>query len=235
MENRLERLQRQINHWFHDQDLLKMALTHRSFAYEKKGVKSVNNERLEFLGDAILDLVISEYLYCTYPHLSEGAMTKLKAIVVSSKSLFAKAYELGLGEYLLLGRGEDLTGGRSRSSLLADVLEALIGAIYLDQGLEEARSFILEHLSGDIQNLYEGNQIKDYKTELQELIQGKKGMIPSYLTIKELGPDHKKEFVVQVMLEETVIGQGQGRSKKEAEQMAAQEAWESMKKREAEG
>lgn len=235
MELRIKRLQEHLNIFFEREDLLKVALTHRSHAYERKGIKIENNERLEFLGDAILDLVISEHLYRAYPHLSEGAMTKIKAIVVSSSVLYARAHELGLGEYLFLGRGEDLTGGRSRSSLLADVFEALIGAIYLDQGLEKVRHFILEQLIGDIEYLYGGNHIKDYKTELQELIQGEKGIIPFYETIKELGPDHKKEFIVQVILQGKTLGQGRGRSKKEAEQMAAQKAWESLTGNEAEG
>lgn len=235
MEIKIERLQRHLNIYFQREELLKVALTHRSHAYERKGIKIENNERLEFLGDAILDLVISEYLYLTFPHLSEGAMTKIKAIVVSSRVLSSKASALGLGEYLFLGRGEDLTGGRRRSSLLADVFEALIGAIYLDQGIEKVRTFILQHLQGDIHHLSSGDYIKDYKTELQELAQSEKGIIPLYEIIEELGPDHKKEFIVQVILEEKALGQGRGRSKKEAEQMAAQRAWKSLTGKKAQG
>lgn len=230
MQMRLKQLQKHLNLSFHQENLLQTALTHRSHAYECRRKGRDTNERLEFLGDAVLDLIISEYLYRQYPHLSEGAMTKIKAIVVSSQLLSRKAATLGLGKYIFLGRGEVLTGGRSRSSLLADVFEALLGAIYLDQGLESVRAFVLKHLLPEIERLYQGDYINDYKTELQELIQGQQGTIPQYHTIAERGPDHQKEFLVEVRLRGEVLGLGQGRSKKEAEQQAAHQAWKRLVK-----
>ncbi len=221
----LKRLQKTIGLSFDREELLQMALTHKSHVNECESRRLKDNERLEFLGDAILELVISEYLYRQYPRSPEGQLAKMKGIVVSAPVLAEKSRELKLGDYLFLGRGEDLTGGRRRASILADVFEALIGALYLDQGLEVTREFILQYLGEDVRSAYRGNHIQDYKTGLQELVQARTGELPLYQTVKEDGPDHQKEFTVQVILDERVMGEGRGSTKKEAEQEAAREAF----------
>jgi ribonuclease-3 len=206
--------------------LLRQALTHGSYAYEHPGVP--NNQRLEFLGDAVLQLAVSEYLYLVYPRKSEGELTKLRAAVVCEPSLVKVAQELGLGEALLIGRGEEISGGRQRPSILADAFEAVLGALYLDQGLEAAVRFALSKLEPLVEAVLQGRQERDYKTELQELLQQHSRDNATYVILKEEGPAHAKCFTAGVFWQGQCLGRGDGRSKKEAEQHAAKEALERM-------
>ncbi len=201
-----------------------LALTHSSFAHEK-GRPHDHNERLEFLGDAVLELIISSYLYNSYPGLLEGKLTKLRSDLVCETSLAAISGAIQLGGLLRLGRGELAAGGSRRPSLLADALEALIGAIYLDLGLESCRRHVLELYEPLLVDLQEGLLRKDYKTLVQELAQAQFGITPEYRIIRESGPDHDKIFQAEIVLDVKTIGQGMGRSKKESEQAAAKEAW----------
>ncbi len=204
--------------------LYEKALTHSSFAHER-GQRRSNNERLEFLGDAVLELVISDYLYEAYPHLPEGKLTRLRADLVCEASLARLAFELNLSEYLRLGKGELMGGGASRPSLLGDTVEALIGALYLDLGLGKCRQYVLDLYKPIMKELQEGVLNRDYKTLLQEFSQARYAITPSYRIIHARGPDHDKEFEAEVVLTGEAIGSGRGRSKKEAEQAAAKEAW----------
>ncbi len=212
------------NFGIRDNKLLKEALTHRSYIHEYrvKGLK--DNEELEFLGDAVLGLVISDYLYRRYPEYSCGELSKLKAVIVSEKILSKRAKTLGIGRYLLLGKGEERAGGRDRPSILSDALEAIIGALYLDRGLETARHFILREFSEEIDSLVKRKYLQDYKGWLQEIIQARFKRKPRYQVIGERGPQHRKVFTVEARLGKRVMGRGRGRSKKEAEQRAAQQA-----------
>lgn len=204
--------------------LYEQALTHSSYAHEK-GKGHTHNERLEFLGDAVLELIISEYLYETYPQLSEGKLTKLRADLVCEASLSRLAFAVNLGCYLRLGKGEKVGGGSSRPALLGDTMEALIGALYLDLGLAKCRYYILELYKPIFIDLQEGILSRDYKTLLQEFAQARYSITPYYRIISESGPDHEKIFVAEVLLTDEAIGHGCGKSKKEAEQAAAKEAW----------
>ncbi len=208
-------------------NLFEQALTHTSYAHEKKQHGN-HNERLEFLGDAVLELVISDYLYYTYPELPEGKLTKLRADLVCEASLARLAFELDIGQYLRLGKGEKTGGGFSRPSLLADAVEALIGALYLDLGLEHCRSHVLDLYKPILEELQEGVLCRDFKTLLQEFSQARFAVTPFYRIINESGPDHKKVFEAEVILASNTVGSGQGRSKKEAEQAAAKEAWQNL-------
>lgn len=214
---------------FNDSALLDEALTHKSYVNERKGSSQSHNERLEFLGDAVLSLIVSDYLATRYPQLSEGALSKLKAKLVSEPSLAAAARRLDLGVRLRLGRGEELSKGREKTSLLADGLEAVIAAVYLDGGLEAGRAFTLDALSEELGHI-ESSQTKpgddDYKTRFQEWCQRRYELLPRYITVHETGPDHQKRFRVEVSVGEQVVGCGQGYSKKEAEQAAAKLALE---------
>jgi ribonuclease-3 len=218
-----EALESRIGYVFNDKSVLKTALTHSSFANEAKR-RAACNERLEFLGDSVLSLCVSAYLFNEFPDLPEGDLTRLRAAVVSEAPLAEVARTLGIGEFLLLGRGEEVTGGRARASVLADAIEALIGAIYLDAGLEAARTFVIGQLSPVIQSAVKGKGFKDYKTELQELLQQGELQSLEYVIVNEEGPDHYKSFTAQVLKDGKVIGEGEGRSKKEAEQQAAHKA-----------
>lgn len=215
---------------FRDTGLLTTAMTHSSYANEHRDQHIQNNERLEFLGDSILGLVSADYVYHRYPHLPEGQLTKLRAAVVCEKTLYEVAKELGLDQLLLLGRGEENGGGRKRPSILADSVEALIGAIYLDGGLEPARAFILSFLPAKVDLAEAGGAFRDYKTALQEIVQKNRQETLSYHLSGESGPDHDKRFTVQVLLNSNIFAEGTGRSKKEAEQMAAKAALELMGK-----
>ncbi len=203
------------------------ALTHSSFAHER-GRRRLHNERLEFLGDAVLEVIISDYLYQKYPQLSEGKLTKLRADLVCEASLARIAYGLNLGQYMRLGKGEIVGGGASRPSLLADTIEALIGAHYLDRNFEVCREKVLELFSPILQELQEGDLRRDFKTLLQEFTQARYAVTPSYRIVRESGPDHEKTFSAEVMLAADIVGAGEGRSKKEAEQAAAKEAWNNL-------
>ena len=214
---------------FNDSTLLDEALTHKSYVNERKGSSQNHNERLEFLGDAVLSLIVSDYLAKRYPQLSEGALSKLKAKLVSEPSLAAAARRLDLGVRLRVGRGEELSKGREKASLLADGLEAVIAAVYLDGGLEAGRVFTLDVLSeelGYIESLQTKPGDDDYKTRFQEWCQRRYELLPRYATVRETGPDHQKLFHVEVSVGEQVVGCGQGHSKKEAEQAAAKRALE---------
>ncbi|MBC8569256.1 ribonuclease III [Zongyangia hominis] len=219
-------LEKVIGYSFENAKYLQIALSHTSYVNEvKKG--AVSNERQEFLGDAVLSIVVSDYLFKHYSHLPEGELTKLRASLVCEKSLCEFAHMIGLGQYLYLGRGEELMGGRERPSILADAFEALIAAIYLDGGMEHAKRFILGFVKKQVEK-EKKVFFKDYKTTLQEIIQQNKEEQLSYVLVQESGPDHDKHFVVEVHLNSNVIGKGEGRSKKDAEQMAAKEALELM-------
>ena len=211
---------------FQNKDLLHEALSHSSYANEKKKQRQ-SNERLEFLGDSVLSIVVSQHLFQSFPDLPEGELTKIRAALVCEKSLHRFALQIRLGEFLLLGKGETHTGGRERPSILADAFEAVIAAIYLDAGLEAARAHILRFIP---KNIPENRSMLfgDYKTALQEVIQKNPEEKVEYILISESGPDHSKTFAVEVCLNSNVIGKGSGRSKKEAEQMAAKEALELM-------
>jgi len=222
--DKLINFQRSIEYIFKETNLLQTALSHPSYVYENNLPHYKNNQRLEFLGDAVLGLIVSEIIYEKYPHLPEGNMTKVRAKVVKESTLARIAKEISLGEMLYLGKGEELTGGRRRSSTLADSLEALIGAIYIDGGLENAMSFIKEHFYLEIDKTIKGQTFKDFKSTLQELIQKNFEEKLFYEVIKETGPDHDKTFTIQVRLSKRVLGKGIGKSKKEAEQAAAESA-----------
>lgn len=213
-------LESKIGYQFKQKELLTQALTHSSFSNEQKINKYKNYERLEFLGDAVLELLSSKFFYLNYPDMTEGQMTKLRSSMVCEPALAFCARDLNLGSYILLGKGEELTGGRERDSIISDVMEAVIGALYLDGGLEEAETFIHKFILSDL----ESKQLfYDSKTILQEDIQKAGGNL-HYELLEESGPDHDKQFKVAAMLDETVIGQGVGRTKKAAEQKAAYEA-----------
>ena len=215
---------------FHDTGLLTTAMTHSSYANEHRDQHIQNNERLEFLGDSILGLVSADYVFHRYPNVPEGQLTKVRAAVVCEKTLYEVAKELGLDHHLLLGHGEEMGGGRQRPSILADSVEALIGAIYLDGGLEAARSFIMTFLPAKVDLAEAGHAFRDYKTALQEIVQKNRQETLQYRLSGESGPDHDKRFTVQVLLNSNIFAEGVGRSKKEAEQMAARSALELMGK-----
>jgi ribonuclease-3 len=219
-------LQERIGYLFRDPRLLQHALTHKSYANENK--LPYHNERMEFLGDAVLNLVVSEHLMTTCPASTEGDLSRLRAAVVSEPSLAAVAREVGLGEYLLLGRGEEQTGGRNKDSLLADCLEALIAAVYLDGGKDGAAALILRFFEDLIKRTCAARGTLDYKTELQELCQERLKLLPEYKVVSESGPDHQKQFEVELTIKGLLYGRGSGRSKKEAEQRAAKEALEKL-------
>lgn len=220
----LETFQQQIQYTFCNRELLMQALTHSSYANEHKHWQISSNERLEFLGDAILDLIISEYIYKEYPALPEGELTKLRASVVCEPSLAEGARKIRLGDFLYLGKGESFTGGRARDSILADAFESIIGAIYLDSTMEHAKHHVLNILIPFIDKMQNDHVYMDFKTHLQEIIQKSSKESIEYHIIKEMGPDHNKEFYVEVRHNKTVLGTGKGKSKKEAEQNAAWQA-----------
>ena len=213
---------------FSKAELLHKALTHTSYANEFKTRIVEHNERLEFLGDAILDAIISDELFRRYPNLSEGELSKARAVIVCEESLAESAQALDIGPYLLLGRGENATGGRERASILADAFEAIIGAIYLDSGIENCRTFILKYLGADIEKISSGHYSRDYKTLLQEVVQKKPNHKIQYQLEDATGPDHNKVFTISVLINGEKMGIGVGKSKKEAEQKAAREALQKM-------
>ena len=225
MEN-IGNFEKIIGYDFRNKALLEQALSHSSYANEKKTAGG-SNERLEFLGDSVLSIVVSDYLYKHFTQVAEGELTKLRASLVCEKSLHIFAQQIHLGDYLKLGKGEENTGGRERPSILADAFEAVIAAIYLDGGMEPAAKHILRFMPEDIEH---GRKpaFSDFKTVLQEIVQKNPEEKVEYVLIGEEGPDHNKRFVVEVRLNSQVIGKGKGRSKKEAEQLAAREALELM-------
>ncbi len=207
-----------IGYQFQNVELLQQALTHSSYANERHLGKHTDNERLEFLGDAVLEIITSEFLFHTYPDYPEGELTRLRASMVCEPTLAFCTRELELGKYLLLGKGEAQTGGRERKSILSDALEALIGAIYLDGGFANAKEFVFRFVLNDIEHK---QLFFDSKTILQELVQGNSSKELHYSLVSEEGPDHDKKFIVEAKIGDTVYGQGAGRTKKSAEQEAA--------------
>lgn len=217
----MKSLEEKLGYTFQDKSLLENALTHSSCANESKG-RLHSNERLEFLGDSILGMVVAEHLYRNHPDLPEGELTRTRAALVCEESLVEVAHDLGLGDYLKLGKGEEAGGGRTRPSIRADAVEAVLAAVYLDGGIGSARKIIQKYiLSREIEGL---NSQRDYKTALQELIQRESGQSLKYRLTGSEGPDHDKRFFVEVDLNGQPVGAGKGRSKKEAEQMAAKAA-----------
>ena len=216
----LKAFQKLIGYQFKNEQLLKQALTHSSYANEKHLKKLSDNERLEFLGDAVLELVSSEFLFSHYPKLTEGQLTKLRASIVCEPTLAMCTDEIHLGEYLFLGKGEDQTGGRQRKSVLSDALEAVIGAIYLDGGFANAKEFVLKYIMTDIEHKH---LFYDSKTILQEVVQGEHEQL-TYVLLEEHGPDHDKTFTVGVLIGRREISTGTGHTKKAAEQEAAYKA-----------
>ncbi len=206
-------------------DLLSLAFTHRSFLNENPSQKE-HNERLEFLGDAVLELATSEFLYSRFPHSPEGELTAYRAALVKTTSLAETATSLGYGQSLKLSKGEELSGGRTNPSLLADTFEAVLGAIYLDQGYPTVVKFLSQHIFNRIDYIIEHNLHKDFKSSLQELVQSQGLNSPEYVVAQESGPDHSKTFVVNVMVNGKVLAQGEGKSKQEAQQTAAKHALE---------
>lgn len=223
----LEKIKKDLGIEWNDPGYLIQALTHTSYAHENRHQNLEHNQRLEFLGDAVLELVVSDYLYREYPGYPEGALTKIRAGVVCEPSLAHAAKSLGLGGFLLIGKGEERSGGRERPSILADAMEALIGAVYMDQGVDKAFKFVLDRLNMVIRKVVEdGGLITDYKTGLQELVQKKSEAPLFYEIIEEYGPDHSKTFVAGVNYQGVLWGSGSGRTKKDAEQAAAKDALE---------
>ena len=223
----LNEFQSKIGYTFKNRHLLEQALTHSSYANEKHMKKHSDNERLEFLGDAVLEIVSSEFLFINYPQKPEGELTKLRASIVCEPTLALCTKPLDLGKYLRLGRGEDHTGGRKRKSILSDALEAVIGAIYLDGGFTNAKEFVLKFIMTDIENK---QLFYDSKTILQEVVQASYKEELCYRLVGEEGPDHDKHFMVEAWIGEMLIGKGEGHTKKAAEQEAAYQALLKLKK-----
>ncbi|WP_339003140.1 ribonuclease III [Fusobacterium polymorphum] len=219
MKNLLD-LEHKLNYYFNDRNLLKNALLHKSLGNERKEYKNQNNERLELLGDAVLDLIVAEYLYKNYKNASEGTIAKLKAMIVSEPILAKISRQIGIGKFLMLSRGEIVSGGRNRESILADSFEAILGAVYIDSNLDDARVFALSHIKQYIDHIEENEDILDFKSILQEYVQKEFRTVPTYELVAERGPDHMKEFEIQVIVgnyKEKAVA----RNKKKAEQLSA--------------
>ena len=222
----LKDLEAEIGYHFHNISLLQNALTHSSYANERWHNSLLSNERLEFLGDSVLGMLVAEYLYRNFPDRPEGELTRMRADMVCEKTLAAAANRIGLGTHLLLGHGEEQGGGRSRDSILADAMESVIAASFLDGGLEAALKIVQQFILVEVPVTKLHNV--DYKTQLQELVQQKKNQVLSYALVGQSGPDHDKQFDVEVSLNGKVVGKGSGRSKKRAEQDAARAAIEKL-------
>jgi ribonuclease-3 len=219
-------LEKKLNLKFKNKDLLIQAFTHRSYLNEKPDFYLGNNERLEFLGDAVLELVVTEYLYQKYPKKSEGELTNWRAALVNSKFLGGLARDLGFNDFLLLSKGEAKELGKARLYILANTFEALIGALYLDQGYKACQGFIEKHLMSKLPDILQKGAFKDAKSRFQEEAQEKVGITPFYKVLEEWGPDHAKHFVVGVFLDKELVAKGEGSSKQEAEEEAAKNALE---------
>ena len=207
---------------FQDRQLLQLALTHRSYIYETAGAGQSSNERMEFLGDSILALISADFLYRTFPQLTEGELTDVRAVLVRTETLANFAREINLGNFLLMGKGEQHTGGGQR--VLASAFEAILGAIYLDQGLVAAQNFVVPKLDPIAHTIVKKRLFKDNKSRFQELAQAHDGITPAYRLVNQEGPSHNREFTVEVLLGDAVAGRGQGRNKQTAEQEAAHDA-----------
>lgn len=226
--NSISQLENIIKYTFKDKKIISTAITHSSYANERKAKKFEYNERIEFLGDSVLSLVISEHLFKNYKNLPEGELTVTRAKIVCESSLSRCAISIGLGKFLLLGKGEELSGGREKISILSDAFEALIGAIYTDGGFETAKEFILKYMETIIKSCVEGKLFYDFKTQLQELVQQNGEQNITYNVINETGPDHNKTFITAVEINGEVKGKGTGHSKKESEQNAAKDALDKL-------
>ncbi|MBZ9577820.1 ribonuclease III [Patescibacteria group bacterium] len=224
MKKDFSKLEKKLNLKFKNKDLLVQAFVHRSFLNENPDLKLSHNERLEFLGDAILEEVVTEYLFRNYPKKSEGELTTWRAALVNAKMLAKIAQNSGFNDFLLLSQGELKEEGKARQDILADTLEAFIGSLYLDQGLNSCKDFIEKHLIKELPHIIEARLFKDAKSHLQEESQERLGVTPIYRVLKEWGPDHVKHFVVGVFLGKDLIAEGEGSSKQEAEEAAAKEA-----------
>lgn len=221
LDDNYEGLESKLGYRFKNLNLLKTALTHRSFVHENRRVRLADNERFEFLGDAVLDLIVAEVLMELYPKADEGALSRARSSLVSEPSLSELARSIDLGSWLRLGRGETLSGGRNKDSLLADAFEAVVASVYIDGGLESGEKTV-RHLMGDrFKNVMGGEYDQDAKSSLQECLQADYSTVPSYRIVEEMGPEHKKCFTVELYVWGYCMGRGQGRSKKEAEQKAA--------------
>jgi ribonuclease III len=222
-----EKLETMLNINFQNIDMIQQAFTHSSYVNEHRELNFSDNERLEFLGDAVLELGVSQYLFQKYPSMPEGEMTKLRASIVCEPSLATFARSLDFGSHILLGKGEEMTGGRNRPALLADVFEAFLGALYLDQGYEIALNFLEKHVFPKIDTGAFSHGM-DYKSKLQEIIQQDKNQSIEYQIVEEKGPSHNKEFVAELLINQQLYGSGVGRTKKEAEQRAAKDALDKL-------
>lgn len=221
-------LQHAIGVAFRDPFLLQQAFIHSSYINENPDFPLPDNERLEFLGDALLSFIVTEKLYHEFPHLTEGELTEIRISLIREETLAQLASALKLGDYLYLGKGEDSTGGRQRQTNLADTFEALIGAIFLDQGLTATKDFILRKLHSQLEQIKTEGIGQNYKALLQELTQAKYKQLPTYLIVEASGPDHDKDFTVEVALEDRILGAGSGKSKRTAEMEAARIAWQKL-------
>ncbi|MEG0386448.1 MAG: ribonuclease III [Solibacillus sp.] len=234
VRNQFQVLQEELNIHFQNTNLLHQAFTHSSYVNEHRRKLFTDNERLEFLGDAVLELSVSKYLFEKFPHMSEGELTKLRASIVCEPSLVIFANELNFGHFVLLGKGEELTGGRERPALLADVFESFVGALYLDQGLTVVVEF-LERIIYPKVEIGAFSHVMDFKSQLQEIIQQTNNGLLHYEIVDEKGPAHNRTFVSRVLLNDQELGIGRGKSKKEAEQQAAQCAMQMLKQSKQEG
>ena len=214
---------------FRQESLLELAFVHPSYLNENPGFAGSSNERLEFLGDAILNFIVAEKLYEEFPKLREGELTEIRASLVCRDTLAEIGFSLQLGDWLLLGQGEEANGGRAKVSNLANAMEALIGALYLEQGLARARRFIFRQLKPRLDKIEAGKRIPNYKALVQELVQGQKKPTPVYRLVETAGPDHSKQFTVEILVEGKVVGNGTGKSKKAAENQAARAAWRKLR------
>lgn len=230
IDGKIIKAEKSLGFEFRDKKLLTVALTHRSFAFEASLKSSQINEKLEFLGDAVLNLIITDFIFRRFPKFAEGDLAKLRANLVNTEALASVAQRLRLGEYVFLGRGAELTGGRARKSILADCFEAVLGAMYLDQGMEPARSFVLKKFKRMITEGAGVAELADFKTSLQEYTSQKLGVMPEYRISKEEGPVHEKLFFAEVLIKGRIHGRGKGSSKKRAEQEAAKKALQRIKK-----
>lgn len=223
-EQDLNGFEQKLGHIFQNRELLARALTHKSHAHESRSGEVRHNETFEFLGDSVLGFVIGDLLFRQFPAVDEGALSKMKAFLVSSTSLAIKARQYGMGEAIFLGVGEERTGGRNKDSLLANLLEAVVAAVYLDGGIDAARAWIERAFAADLEGLSAGELLfRDYKTALQELAQGRGLPLPDYTVVGEVGPDHHKRFIIEVKVGDRTA-RGEGSSKKEAQQQAARQA-----------
>ena len=222
--DQLQEVEENLGYAFRDLDLLDRALTHSSYANETVPDRVRDNERLEFLGDAVLGLSITDLIMGHFPDAPEGEMTRIRSALVNETQLAEVSENMGFGKYLLLGKGEEMTGGRVKSSILADSYEAILGALYMDGGLAPSIDVVRAHFSEKLEEARRGEIFRDYKTSLQEIVQARHGCTPLYVHVGESGPDHEKVYDVEIRINEEFFGNGQGRSKKEAEQKAAEAA-----------